>query len=148
MRGVGCLPGLGTEHCTAPYRAPLLQVAPEGSEAALQQHAAGGRGAKRARQQQQQHEPLAALSEPQQPDAAVQEACQQGQGELAEPPAAATAAAPAAAPVLRTQIVVPVSSACHALTPCLLQRFFDVRGVQAQQLLLALVDSNGVVTRR
>lgn len=49
---------------------------------------------------------------------------------------------------LRTQVVVPVSSAYGQLTPELLQRLFSVRGVQAQQLLLALVDSNGVVTRR
>lgn len=43
---------------------------------------------------------------------------------------------------------MPLSSAFHELTPELLQRLFSVRGVQAQQLLLALVDSNGVVTRR
>ena len=48
----------------------------------------------------------------------------------------------------RTQIVVPVSSSYAQLTPQLLQQLFSIRGVQAQQLLLALVDSNGVVTRR
>ena len=50
---------------------------------------------------------------------------------------------------VRTQILVPVSSACDHLTPELLQRLFNIslRGVAAQQLLLALVDSHGVVTR-
>ena len=50
--------------------------------------------------------------------------------------------------MLRTQIVVPISSAYRQLTPALLQRMFSMRGVEAQQLLLAMVDSNGVVTRR
>lgn len=48
---------------------------------------------------------------------------------------------------MRTQIIVPISSACLELTPRLLHRMFSVRGVSAQQLLLALVDANGVVTR-
>lgn len=58
--------------------------------------------------------------------------------------------AEAAAAVLvstRTQILVPVSSGYPAITPELLQRLFSIRGVKAQQLLLALVDSHGVVTR-
>lgn len=50
-------------------------------------------------------------------------------------------------PKIRTQLLVPVSSASAKLTPALLQRFFRVRGVQVQQLILGLVDSNGVVTR-
>ena len=50
-------------------------------------------------------------------------------------------------PGTRTQIVVPLSSACDHLTPELLQRLFSIKGVQAQQLILALVDSNGVVSR-
>ena len=50
-------------------------------------------------------------------------------------------------PTIRTQLLVPVSSACAELTPELLQRFFLVRGVQVQQMILGLVDSNGVVTR-
>jgi hypothetical protein len=50
-------------------------------------------------------------------------------------------------PVIRTQLLVPVSSASTVLTPELLQRFFLVRGVQVQQMILGLVDSNGVVTR-
>lgn len=50
-------------------------------------------------------------------------------------------------PKIRTQLLVPVSSACAELTPELLQRFFLVRGVQVQQMILGLVDSNGVVTR-
>ncbi|KFM27218.1 hypothetical protein F751_4488 [Auxenochlorella protothecoides] len=45
------------------------------------------------------------------------------------------------------QIIVPVGSACTSLTPALLQRFFSIRGVAAQQLLLALVDGNGMVSR-
>ena len=49
--------------------------------------------------------------------------------------------------VTRTQILVPVSSACTCLTPALLRSFFSIRGVSAQQLLLALVDPNGVVSR-
>lgn len=48
---------------------------------------------------------------------------------------------------LRTQVVVPVSSGHGGLTPRLLQRLFDIRGVAVQQLLLALVDGHGVVTR-
>lgn len=52
-----------------------------------------------------------------------------------------------AQPGTRTQIVVPVSSACDHLTPELLQRLFSIRGVKAQQLILALVDSHGVVSR-
>lgn len=47
----------------------------------------------------------------------------------------------------RTQIVIPVSSSTKQLTPRLLQRFFGIRGVAAQQLILALVDSNGVPTQ-
>ncbi|KAL4439470.1 hypothetical protein ABPG77_008799 [Micractinium sp. CCAP 211/92] len=80
------------------------------------------------------------------PQAAASEAAA---GAAAQPAAAEAAAAIAAPPAtrLRTQIVVPVSSAYHELTPELLQLLFSVRGVQAQQLLLALVDSNGVVTR-
>ncbi|GAB4821387.1 hypothetical protein N2152v2_008433 [Parachlorella kessleri] len=50
-------------------------------------------------------------------------------------------------PGTRTQIVVPLSSACDHLTPELLQRLFSIKGVQAQQLILALVDSSGVVSR-
>jgi hypothetical protein len=50
-------------------------------------------------------------------------------------------------PKIRTQLLVPVSSAYAELTPELLQRFFLVRGVQVQQMILGLVDSNGVVTR-
>lgn len=49
--------------------------------------------------------------------------------------------------VTRTQIIVPVSSSSKHLTPALLQSFFSIRGVTAQQLLLALVDGNGVVSR-
>jgi len=51
--------------------------------------------------------------------------------------------------ILKTlrQIIVPVTSASSELTPRLLQRMFSVREVQAEQLLFALVDSNGVVTR-
>ena len=48
---------------------------------------------------------------------------------------------------IRTQLVVPISSGYAQLTPELLQRFFLVRGVQVQQMILGLVDSNGVVTR-
>lgn len=47
----------------------------------------------------------------------------------------------------RTQIVVPVSSASGRLTPRALSRMFCVRGVDAQQMLLALVDGHGVVSR-
>lgn len=47
----------------------------------------------------------------------------------------------------RTQILVPISSDCSSLTPRLLARLFSIRGVSAQQLLLALVDGNGVVSR-
>ncbi len=50
-------------------------------------------------------------------------------------------------PKIRTQLLVPVSSSYAKLTPELLQRFFLVRGVQVQQMILGLVDSNGVVTR-
>lgn len=125
-----------------------MQVAPDGSEAALQHHAAAGRGSKKARQQQQQQEAEPSTQQ-QQAAGLQQDERQQQQGAPDEPAAAAAVpAAPTAAPVLRTQIVVPVSSACRTLSPRLLQRFFDVRGVQAQQLLLAMVDSNGVVTRR
>ena len=51
------------------------------------------------------------------------------------------------ATTVRAQLVIPVSSAHAGLTPELLRRFFAVRGVQVQQLILGLVDSNGVVTR-
>uniref|UniRef100_A0A1D2ACN0 Uncharacterized protein n=1 Tax=Auxenochlorella protothecoides TaxID=3075 RepID=A0A1D2ACN0_AUXPR len=54
---------------------------------------------------------------------------------------------PPPAPITRSQIIVPVGSACTSLTPALLQRFFSIRGVAAQQLLLALVDGNGMVSR-
>lgn len=47
----------------------------------------------------------------------------------------------------RAQILVPVASSCQALTPALLHRLFAIRGASAQQLLLALVDENGVVSR-
>ena len=149
----------------------LLQIVPEGSAAALQQEAAaaereggGGKGADRHTQQQQRQQ----LPEPQQagaprgtssePEQQQQQQQQQGaapasadshqQAPEAVGAAAAVDAAAALPPKLRTQILVPVSSACRQLTPRLLQRLFAVRGVQAQQLLLALVDSNGVVTRR
>ena len=58
-----------------------------------------------------------------------------------------TTAPSGGAPSIRTQLVVPVSSSYKELTPELLQRFFLVRGVQVQQMILGLVDSNGVVTR-
>jgi hypothetical protein len=88
--------------------------------------------------------------------------CSPGRAPAPSPPAAAAAApppagdAPAAAaaaeqeppvPVIRTQILVPISSACARITPRLLQRLFSIRGIQAQALLLGLVDSHGVVTR-
>lgn len=63
---------------------------------------------------------------------------------------AAVAAAPVPAPPMRgeqTQVIVPVSSACTSLTPRLLSRTFSISGETAQQLLLALVDSHGAVTR-
>ena len=148
---------------------------PEGSEAALrleaeaaaakqqqQQGRKRGKGADGGRQQPGQ--PAEQQQQQQQQQQAGQ---QQTEGaaaqQTAEPPAAAEAqqSAPAEAAAaggmqpeeaaqarLRTQVVVPVSSAYGQLTPELLQRLFSVRGVQAQQLLLALVDSNGVVTRR
>ncbi len=80
--------------------------------------------------------------------AAVQEAA--GPGTSAHAPmstAEAVQRQQSSQPGMRTQIVVPVSSACDHLTPQLLQRLFSVKGVQAQQLVLALVDSNGVVSR-
>lgn len=92
-------------------------------------------------------------------DAVCQQADeQQADGGAAAPEQAAAAgeaageaeAVPAAPvePTIRTQILVPVSSGYGGITPELLQRLFCIRGVKAQQLLLALVDSNGVVTRR
>ena len=47
----------------------------------------------------------------------------------------------------RTQLVIPISSSCSELTPRLLQRFFAVRGVAVQQVILALVDGNATVSR-
>lgn len=61
--------------------------------------------------------------------------------------AAGEAMATETAPTIRTQILVPVNSGYSSITPELLQRLFCVRGVKAQQLLLALVDAHGVVTR-
>lgn len=58
-----------------------------------------------------------------------------------------TGSASGGAPTIRTQLVVPISSAYTDLTPELLQRLFLVRGVQVQQMILGLVDSNGVVTK-
>lgn len=58
-----------------------------------------------------------------------------------------TGAVPPAEPKIRTQLIVPVTSASCEVTPLLLQRVFAVRGVSVQQILLGLVDSNGVVTR-
>lgn len=52
-----------------------------------------------------------------------------------------------AQPGCRTQIIIPVSSSCSQLSPQLMHRLFRIRGVQAQQLVLALVDGNGVVSR-
>lgn len=48
---------------------------------------------------------------------------------------------------VRIQIVVPLSSSSNELTPRLLRRVFAIKGVQAQQLLLAFVDANGNVSR-
>jgi hypothetical protein len=48
---------------------------------------------------------------------------------------------------VRTQLIVPLSSSYPDLTPLTLQRFFRVQGEEVQQLLLGLVDSNGVVSR-
>lgn len=48
---------------------------------------------------------------------------------------------------VRTQLIIPVSSASNKITPALLQTFFSVRGVQVQQMILGLVDSNGIVSR-
>ena len=103
----------------------------------------------------QQQSPLPAIS-PQAEQAAAAPAVEAAAEAAAEAPGGAAAAA-AAAPGggggprrrTRTQILVPVSSACDHLTPELLQRLFNIslRGVAAQQLLLALVDSHGVVTR-
>lgn len=50
-------------------------------------------------------------------------------------------------PTIRIQIIVPLSSASKQLTPLLLQRLFSIRGIHAQQLLLGLVDGNGMVSR-
>lgn len=52
-----------------------------------------------------------------------------------------------AASGVRTQLIVPVSSSYSELTPLTLQRFFSVQGEEVQQVLLGLVDSNGVVSR-
>ncbi|PRW45540.1 hypothetical protein C2E21_5954 [Chlorella sorokiniana] len=150
-----------------------LRLEAEAAAAKQQQQQQGrkrGKGADGSRQQppqpaepQQQQQQQ---QDGQQTPGSEQQADQQQAGEqaaqAAAPPAAAVeqqgAAAEAGAageaaseepdqPRLRTQVVVPVSSAYGQLTPALLQRLFSVRGVQAQQLLLALVDSNGVVTR-
>jgi len=48
---------------------------------------------------------------------------------------------------VRTQVVVPISSCCGQITPALFQRLFSLRGVQAQAMVLGLVDSHGVVSR-
>lgn len=53
----------------------------------------------------------------------------------------------APAPTLRTSIMVPISSSSAEITPLLMQRLFNVKGVQAQALLLGLIDAHGVVTR-
>ena len=150
----------------------LPQIVPEGSEAALRQEAeaaaaaapqqkqqgkgGGGRQQQQQKQQQQQQQGAADQAPSQQsapPAAAGQQPDATAAGKQTAPPVAAGAAEPEASaaalpPKQRTQIVVPVSSSHPQLTPELLQRLFSVRGVQAQQLLLALVDSNGVVTRR
>ena len=167
-----------TDGCPPALRVHLPQIVPEGSEAALRQEAEAaaaapqqqqqGKGGSRQQQQQQKQKQIqqqqgAAEHEPPQQSAELPSAGQQPEAAAAaaaagqqpgpaaaadatEPPAAAAAAA--LPPKQRTQIVVPVSSSHPHLTPQLLQRLFSVRGVQAQQLLLALVDSNGVVTRR
>lgn len=48
---------------------------------------------------------------------------------------------------IRTQLVIPVSSSCMRFSPRLLQKFFSVRGVSVQQVILALVDANATVSR-
>jgi len=48
---------------------------------------------------------------------------------------------------VRTQLIIPVSSSYPDLTPLTLQHFFRVQGEEVQQVLLGLVDSNGVVSR-
>jgi hypothetical protein len=89
--------------------------------------------------------PAAAAAPPAPPAAAAD--LEEAEGGAANASASAPPAAPPP-PRLRTQLVVPLSSACGELTPLLLHRLFAIRGVQAQQLLLALVDSHGVVTRQ
>jgi len=48
---------------------------------------------------------------------------------------------------IRTSVLVPISSSNAEITPLLLQQLFSVKGVQAQALLLGLIDAHGVVTR-
>ena len=126
--------------------------------------AATGKAAEPAepRQQQEQHRQQGQQERSPRPDQQAPGGNEQqqllgGQWPAAQAPIAPSATpAPASAPTLapgllevvtRTQILVPVSSGYAGITPELLQRLFCIRGVAAQQLLLALVDSHGVVTR-
>lgn len=65
--------------------------------------------------------------------------------ELAEARSKAPAAVKASSSP--AQILIPMSSSCHALTPRVMARFFAIKGEAVQQLLLALVDTFGIVTR-